>query len=139
MEKHYEHVVGLRVCAIGRADEIERFCIGLPGLEKALDEGPLWHQAKIKVRNPGFLCVAASRRGEARRADGLRGPGLTFVGTLNADTDPDRLYSFDGRCGETTWREMAIDPTGDQMVPADRIKEKTMVQRQIAESPKSAR
>jgi hypothetical protein len=32
-------------CVIGPADEIERFRIGLPGLEQALDDGPLWNHA----------------------------------------------------------------------------------------------
>jgi hypothetical protein len=60
MEKYYEDVVRLRVLHDRPADEIERFRNWLPGLEQALDDGPLWRHAKIKVGNPGFLCVAAS-------------------------------------------------------------------------------
>src|SRR5882757_9928352 len=63
---------------------------------------------KPRISLRGRFTQLAQR--EARRSDGLRVlPALTFVGTLNADTDPDRLYSSDRRGGETTWREMAID------------------------------
>jgi hypothetical protein len=33
---------------IGPADEIKRFRDGLPGLEQAAEDGPLWHSAKVK-------------------------------------------------------------------------------------------
>jgi hypothetical protein len=36
--------------------------------------------------------------------------------------DRDQLCSFDGRGAETTWRELAIEPTDDQMGPPDLVK-----------------
>jgi hypothetical protein len=135
MENHYEYAVGLHV--IGPVNKIERFRIGLPGLEQAPDDGPLWHYARVKVRNPGFLCVAASRNyGGTSHAEQMvrEFPLLSFVASVNADMDTDRLYSFEGRSGDTTWPEFMIEPTDDEIGRPGTIKEKVMVERQIAES-----
>ena len=57
-------------CVIGRPTRSSDFALGCQGLEQALDDGPLWHHAKITVRDPGFLCVAASRNyGGANHAE----------------------------------------------------------------------
>lgn len=55
---------------VGPADQIRRFRDGLPGLEQAPDDGPIWHDAKVKVSNAGFVCVEASRNyGGTSRAE----------------------------------------------------------------------
>jgi hypothetical protein len=74
--------------------EIECFRNGLPSLEQAPDDGPLWHYAKVKVRNAGFFCVAVSRNcSGTNHVEQMvyEFPALTFVGSVNADMDPDRL------------------------------------------------
>jgi hypothetical protein len=122
---------------VGPADEVERFRNALPGLGQAPDDGQIWHDAKVKVSNAGFLCVEASRNyGGTSRAEQMvcEFPLLTFVGAISADMDPYRWWTFDGRGGETTWHEFTIEPTADETSPPDPTEEKAMVERLIAES-----
>ena len=122
---------------IGPADEIERFRQGLPGLEQTVDDGPLWHSAKVKLGNAGLLCVAASRNyGGTSHAEQMvyEFPALTFVGSVSADMAPDRWWAFEGRGGETTWHEFTVEPPGDETGSPDMIKERATVERLIAGS-----
>jgi hypothetical protein len=121
-------------CAIGPADEIERFRDSLPGLQQAPDDGWLWPFAKVKVRNAGFLCVEVSRNyGGMDHAEQMVGqfPHLTFVGSINADIDPWTWWTFDGRNGEATWHKFTAPV--DETEPSDPIKEKALVERRISE------
>jgi hypothetical protein len=95
---------------IGPEAEIKRFHDGLPGLEQAPEDDPLWHHATVTVRHIGFLCVKASRNHGGMTPEQMvhEFPSLSFVGTMSTDNS-DRWWTFEGHGGETTWKEFTLE------------------------------